>query len=143
MAFSTGTKSRRLQNLELVHSYMSTRLSLDAPLPRIPISSLVCLGDRSWIAGRDSQFGTHGIGVSDRAIVIAQDNYAGSAVRFIPGSAIGNPTLAGLGCIVTRQFCGECPMIANVPAKSIKENYCYRDYDSNILHTNNAGTISG
>jgi acetyltransferase-like isoleucine patch superfamily enzyme len=101
------------------------------------------LGNRSWIAGRDSQFWTHGVGVSDREIVIGQDNYIGSAVRFTPGSAIGNRTLVGVGSTVTKKFFGGCLVIAGVPAKIIKENYYYRDHDPNILHANNAGAISG
>jgi serine acetyltransferase len=87
------------------------------------------LGDDSWIAGRDSQFWTHGVGAVDRSITIGRDNYIGSAVRFIPGTAVAHHSIVGIGSVVTKKFTGDYLMIAGVPARVIKENYYYKDHD--------------
>jgi len=81
------------------------------------------LGKDSWIAGKGSQFWTHGAGVYDRDISIGERCYIGSAVRFAPGSLIGNNTLVGLGSVVTKKFNNEHVVIAGQPAKVLRENY--------------------
>ncbi|CAK8716729.1 MAG: hypothetical protein D3905_06835 [Candidatus Electrothrix sp. AS4_5] len=84
------------------------------------------LGDGSWIAGYGSQFWTHGAGASERNIFIGQNCYIGSAVRFAPGSAIGNNTLVGLGSILTQKFSDENVLLGGQPAKILKKDYCWR-----------------
>lgn len=84
------------------------------------------LGNESWIAGRDSQFWTHGADIIDRNIIIGESCYLGSAVRFAPGSGIGDNVIVGIGSVVTARFEVSNALIAGVPAKIIKENYDWK-----------------
>lgn len=87
------------------------------------------LGDHSWIAGIGSQFWTHGAGIRERDIVIGENCYLGSAVRFAPGSRIGNQVLVAMGSVVTTALPVDQAMIGGVPAKVLKENYDWRSKD--------------
>lgn len=87
------------------------------------------LGDGSWIAGVGSQFWTHGVGVSDRNIAIGQNCYLGSAVRFAPGSAIGDHVLVAMGSVVTEKIEASHVMVAGVPARVIKNDYDWHRAD--------------
>jgi acetyltransferase-like isoleucine patch superfamily enzyme len=73
-----------------------------------------------------SQFWTHGAGVIDRDIQIGRDCYLGSAVRFAPGSGIGNNVIVALGSVVTEKFDISKAMIGGVPAKVLKKNYNWK-----------------
>lgn len=84
------------------------------------------LGDRSWVAGIGSQFWTHGVGVRDRDIEIGSDCYLGSAVRFAPGSAIGNNILVAMGSVVSGKIEASNALVGGVPAKVLKENYDWK-----------------
>lgn len=84
------------------------------------------LGDYSWIAGNGSQFWTHGAGVEDRNITIGESCYIGSAVRFAPGSLIGDNCIVGLGSIVTKRLDINNAFIAGHPAKVIRKNYDWK-----------------
>ncbi|GAB4504237.1 MAG: hypothetical protein Fur0043_12300 [Anaerolineales bacterium] len=84
------------------------------------------LGDGSWVAGIGSQFWTHGAGAADRDIQIGRDCYLGSAVRFAPGSAVGDNTIVALGSVVTKKFTETQVMLGGVPAKILRENYDWR-----------------
>jgi acetyltransferase-like isoleucine patch superfamily enzyme len=84
------------------------------------------LGERSWIAGIESQFWTHGAGAQNRTIKIGSDCYIGSAVRFAPNTSIGNNSLVALGSVVTNQFQDENVLIGGVPAQVLKENYNWK-----------------
>ncbi|WP_217126565.1 acyltransferase [Hydrogenophilus thiooxidans] len=84
------------------------------------IAGVFRLGAHSWIAGRGSQFWAHGLGVRDRNITIGRHCYIGSAVRFAPGSAVGDFTIVGLGSIVTRKFTETHVLIAGNPATVLK-----------------------
>lgn len=84
------------------------------------------LGDRSWVAGIGSQFWTHGVGVRDRDIAIGSDCYLGSAVRFAPGSSIGNNVLVAMGSVVGGKMDVNNALVGGVPAKVLKENYDWK-----------------
>jgi len=84
------------------------------------------LGEGSWIAGLGSQFWTHGAGVTDRDIRIGRDCYIGSAVRFAPGSAVGDHTMVALGSVVTKKFTDSRLLIGGVPASVLKQNVDWR-----------------
>jgi acetyltransferase-like isoleucine patch superfamily enzyme len=84
------------------------------------------LGDGSWIAGMGSQFWTHGAGVIDRDIFIGPDCYIGSAVRFAPGSAMGNNVIVAMGSVVTKKFDSSKAMIGGVPATVLKKDYDWK-----------------
>jgi acetyltransferase-like isoleucine patch superfamily enzyme len=75
------------------------------------------MGSGSWIAGYDSQFWTHGI--KHGPIVIGNDCYVSSAVRFAPGAEIGNRVLVALGSVVTKKFTDSNVMIGGVPAEIV------------------------
>jgi len=60
------------------------------------------VGEKSWIGGCESQFWTHG--PRNGPIVIGVNCYVSSAVRFAPGSSIGNHVLVAMGSVVTKNF---------------------------------------
>ncbi len=70
----------------------------------IDVAGNFSLGKGSWIAGFASQFWTHGAGIVDRDISIGENCYLGSAVRFAPGSSVGNDVLVAMGSVVTKKF---------------------------------------
>lgn len=83
----------------------------------------VVIGDDTWIAGRESQFWTHGAGVSKTSIVLGNRCYIGSAVRFGPGAMIGDDCVVGLASVVIHPIDANQALIAGVPAKVVKLNY--------------------
>jgi acetyltransferase-like isoleucine patch superfamily enzyme len=84
------------------------------------------LGDSSWIAGIGSQFWTHGAGVTDRDVRIGPDCYVGSAVRFAPGSAVGEHVIVAMGSVLTKKFEISKAMIGGVPATVLKKDYDWK-----------------
>jgi len=84
------------------------------------------LGSGSWIAGIGSQFWTHGAGVADRNIQIGRDCYLGSAVRFAPGSAVGDKVIVAMGSVVTKKFDISKALIGGVPATVLKKDYDWK-----------------
>lgn len=94
------------------------------------LSGSLTLGERSWIAGIDSQFWTHGIGVTDRDIKIGSDCYIGSAVRFSPGSSIGDRVVVAMGSVVSGKMPESNTLIGGVPAKVLRSNYNWKDKDA-------------
>jgi acetyltransferase-like isoleucine patch superfamily enzyme len=94
------------------------------------LSGSLVLGERSWIAGIDSQFWTHGAGVTDRDIRIGSDCYIGSAVRFSPGSTIGDNVLVAMGSVVSGEILEHNALIGGIPAKVLKSNYNWKENDA-------------
>jgi acetyltransferase-like isoleucine patch superfamily enzyme len=90
------------------------------------VAGTFSLGDRSWIAGIGSQFWTHGVGVRERNIEIGSDCYLGSAVRFAPGSIIGNNVLVAMGSVVSGELPADNALVGGVPAKVLREKYDWR-----------------
>lgn len=90
------------------------------------VSDAIVIGRASWIAGRGSQFWTHGLGVKKRSIDIGEHTYIGSAVRFAPGAGIGDQCIVSLGSVVTKDFRAEnAVLIAGVAAcvrRSVKDD---------------------
>lgn len=89
------------------------------------------IGNNSWIAGKNSQFWTHGsIHTKTRnknlSIVIKDDVYVGSACSFAPGVVIESVNLIGLGSVVTRSFTANETIIAGNPALIVKEAIDWR-----------------
>jgi acetyltransferase-like isoleucine patch superfamily enzyme len=84
------------------------------------------LGSGTWVGAMGSQFWTHGAGVTDRNIQIGDDCYIGSAVRFAPGSGVGNNVIVAMGSVVTKKFDISNAMIGGVPARVLKENYDWK-----------------
>ncbi len=124
--FECGSWTKEILNNDYKRNLKLGKNTRISGLHFFDISGLFLLSDNSWIAGRDSQFWTHGAGVKDRDIIIGKNCYIGSAVRFAPGSEIGNNTLVGLGSVVAKKYKNDYVMIAGVPAKVIKEKYNWK-----------------
>jgi acetyltransferase-like isoleucine patch superfamily enzyme len=84
------------------------------------------LGARSWIAGVGSQFWTHGVGVRDRNVEIGTDCYVGSAVRFAPGSSVGNNVLVAMGSVVADSLPADNALVGGVPARILRSEYDWK-----------------
>jgi acetyltransferase-like isoleucine patch superfamily enzyme len=91
------------------------------------LSGALLLGERSWIAGIDSQFWTHGMGVKERDIRIGSDCYIGSGVRFSPGSSVGDDVVVAMGSVVSGEISERNALIGGVPAKVLKSNYNWQE----------------
>jgi acetyltransferase-like isoleucine patch superfamily enzyme len=91
------------------------------------------IGKGSWVAGFGSQFLTHGASAMNRDIEIGEGCYLGSAVRFAPGSGVGDRVLVGMGAVVTKQLSDSDVVVGGVPAKVIKS----RTADDGYLFTRN------
>jgi len=90
------------------------------------------IGDNTWIAGKNSQFWTHGSihtkdESKDLSIIIKDDIYIGSASLFAPGVKIESVNLIGLGSVVNGVFEESKTIIAGNQAKVIKQNIDWRE----------------
>lgn len=94
------------------------------------LSGSLVLRERSWIAGIDSQFWTHGAGVKERDIKIGSDCYIGSAVRFSPGSSIGNDVVVAMGSVVSGALPESNALVGGVPARVLKSDYNWKEKDA-------------
>jgi acetyltransferase-like isoleucine patch superfamily enzyme len=94
------------------------------------LSGSLVLGERSWIAGIDSQFWTHGAGIKERDIKIGSDCYIGSAVRFSPGSSIGDNIVVAMGSVVSGALPDSNALVGGVPAKVLKSDYNWKEKDA-------------
>ncbi|SEP54881.1 acyltransferase [Flavobacterium urocaniciphilum] len=91
----------------------------------------ITIGNNTWIAGRNSQFWTHGsihtkTNTKDLSITIKDNVYVGSSSCFAPGVNIESINLIGLGSVVTNDFNQSNSIIAGNPAKVVKENIDWR-----------------
>lgn len=89
------------------------------------------IGNNTWIAGKNSQFWTHGSihtknGTKDLSIKINDDVYIGSSSLFAPGVVIESINLIGLGSVVSGVFNESKTIIAGNQAKVIKQNIDWR-----------------
>lgn len=94
------------------------------------VAGKLSIGSGTWIAGRGSQFWTHGVNVPDRNISIGEKCYIGSAVRFAPGSGVGNNVIVGLGSVVTKRVEGSNALVAGFPAKIVREGRGWKKTDN-------------
>ncbi len=91
----------------------------------------ISLGNNTWVAGRDSQFWTHGsihtkTGAKDLSIKIENNVYIGSASRFAPGTKLSSNNLIGLGSVVSGDFKATNTIIMGNPAKVMKQGVDWR-----------------
>ncbi|TYA71417.1 acyltransferase [Seonamhaeicola marinus] len=91
----------------------------------------IALGNNTWVAGRDSQFWTHGsihtkTATKDLSIKIENNVYIGSASRFAPGTKLSSTNLVGLGSIVSGNFNTTNTIIMGNPAKIVKQDIDWR-----------------
>lgn len=80
----------------------------------------IAVGDGTWLAGRNSQFFTHGAGTRDRDIAIGRGSFVGSAVRFAPGSGIGDGCVVGIGSVVVGRIAADEALVAGYPATVLR-----------------------
>jgi acetyltransferase-like isoleucine patch superfamily enzyme len=108
----TARYPRRVVIADGVH--ISSQLFFD-------VVGLFKVGCNSWLAGRDSQFWTHGPGSKERVIKIGANCYVASAVRMAPGTKISDNSLVGMGSVVSGDFTESNLFIAGVPAHVIRK----------------------
>lgn len=92
----------------------------------------VKIGDGTWVAGRNSEFWTHGSintkkETKDLSIEIGNNVYIGSASKFAPGTKIASTNLISLGSMVSGVFKQEKTIIMGNPAAVVKEDIDWRD----------------
>jgi len=80
------------------------------------ISGFLLIGRNVWVAGRDSQFWTHGARSRRCDVHIGDRSFIGSAVRFAPGSGVSAGCMIGIGSVVTKRFPEENVVIGGAPA---------------------------
>ena len=85
------------------------------------VSGAITIGDGAWIAGRGSEFWTHGLSARDRDITIGRLSYVGSGVKFAPGASVGDLNIVALGSVVAARMEGDAKLIGGVPARQIKD----------------------
>lgn len=85
------------------------------------------LGDGVWVAGRGSEFWTHGLGVGERDITVGAGTYCGSRVLVAPGAHVGNNSVVALGAVVPRGETKSGVLLAGNPAQVVREDYPPRD----------------
>ena len=90
------------------------------------VAGRLVLGAGSRVAGYGSQFWTHGAGVKERDVEIGEACFIGSAVRFAPGSAVGNRCVIAMGSVVAGRFLVDEALIAGVPAAIKQQPYNWR-----------------
>lgn len=89
------------------------------------------IGNNTWIAGKGSQFWTHGsiytkLKNKNLSIVLKNDIYIGSASYFAPGVFIESKNLVGLGSVVAKSFLEKRTIIAGNPAVIVKQDIDWR-----------------
>lgn len=89
------------------------------------------IGCNTWIAGKGSQFWTHGsiytkLKTKDLSIVLKNNIYVGSASYFAPGVFVESENLVGLGSVVTKSFLEHKTIIAGNPAQVVKQDIDWR-----------------
>jgi acetyltransferase-like isoleucine patch superfamily enzyme len=80
----------------------------------------ITIGDGTWIAGRASQFFTHGVSVRDRDIAIGGGCFIGSGVRFAPGASVGHRNIVGIGSVVVGRIVADESLISGFPAAPVR-----------------------
>jgi len=89
------------------------------------------IGNNSWIAGKYSQFWTHGSihtksGTKDLSIDIGDNVYVGSSCCFAPGVTVNSINLIALGSVISSNFMQSETIIAGNPAVIVKQNIDWR-----------------
>ncbi|WGK63804.1 acyltransferase [Croceiramulus getboli] len=95
-------------------------------------SSDITIGNNTWIAGRNSQFWTHGstktkTKAAELGIELGDHVYVGSATLIGPGVKIGNLNLIGLGSVLCKSFADSHNFILGNPAVIVKQDEDWRE----------------
>ena len=94
----------------------------------LDVLGLISIGDGSWLAGFASQFLTHGAGAMNRDIRIGENCFVGSAVRFAPGSGVGDRVMVAMGAVVTKRIPDNDVVVGGLPARVLKQREGEGDY---------------
>lgn len=109
-----------LAHMQYAREFLTGKDSLVNESHLFDVLGRIQIGNGSWVAGFSSQFLTHGAGTMNRDIVIGDNCFLGSAVRFAPGSGVGNGVMVGMGAVVTKRLPENDVVVAGLPAKVIK-----------------------
>jgi acetyltransferase-like isoleucine patch superfamily enzyme len=95
------------------------------------LSNNIFIGDKTWIAGKNSQFWTHGsietkLNKKDLSITIENNVYVSSSAKIAPGVKIASNNLVGIGSVVIGKFDESDTIILGNPAKVVKKNIDWR-----------------
>ena len=97
----------------------------------IDVTRNVSIGNNTWLAGKGSQFWTHGSIHTKTGkkltIQIKDDIYISSNCSIAPGVIIENGNLIGLGSVVTKSVKTTNNIIAGNPAEIVKENADWKE----------------
>lgn len=107
------------------HDYKSEfNIGRDARIANEHKFDLMCsisIGDRTRVAGSQSQFWTHGPS-GDKPIRIASDCYLGTSVRLLSGASLGEYNLVGAGSVLSADLSSSTrSFVGGVPAKHIRD----------------------
>lgn len=99
----------------------------------IDLWNKVKIGNNTWIAGRGSQFWTHGSihtkrGTKDLGINIKNNVYIGSNTCISPGVTLESENLVGLGSVIQKSILTKRNIIAGNPAIIVKKNIDWRKH---------------
>lgn len=98
----------------------------------IDLSRDVKIGNCSWVAGKGSQFWTHGSiytkkRTKELGIEVKDHVYIGSNVMISPGVILESLNLIGLGSVVNSSVDSQKNIVAGNPARVVKENIDWRE----------------
>jgi len=115
--------NNKFSNKTLTKKLIIEEKTLITDLHFFDIVGTIIIGKNTWIAGKNSEFWTHGLGVSDKNISIGENCYIGSSVLFAPGTEIKSNTVISMGSFVKGKFLKEKVLLQGNPAQIVKENY--------------------
>ena len=95
------------------------------------LTNNISLGSETWVAGKNSEFWTHGstgtkLNLKNLSINIEDNIYISSSAKIAPGVKIISNNLIGLGSVVAGTFDESNTIILGNPAKVVKSNIDWR-----------------
>lgn len=97
--------------------------SLITNLHFFDVIGTIKIAKNTWIAGRRSEFWTHGLGTKNKNIYIGENCYISSRVLIAPGTHISAYTVVGIGSVVKGKFKEGKILLKGNPVQIIKRNY--------------------
>lgn len=97
------------------------------------LTANVTIGERSWVAGMNSQFWTHGSfkspsgQIKEKSINIGNNIYLGSGVKIGPGVSVAPGVVVGLGAVVLKSVKEKDSLWLGNPAVKVKDQIDWRN----------------